>query len=586
MRRGERMFGWAAVSVLAVGVLAVAARHRASARDVELRALLRQEAEIAGRMATACRAQDEAVDRWYAGGEVGRPLAVGPADEDLWAVGAGAAAAHRAPPGVTKSRENPDPARRAAPDGVEPAARNHAKACRATKGTIMADVMKWLRTATKVVFDPHRDRRVTEQAEQVWQHIKAERRAFDYDLTCRIIGVELQDIRVVAERVYQNALGRAWANGSLDATERKSLDIIGDLLRLDAGGRRKIEWEACAGVFKRAVADAAADGVVTADERDALATVAAGFGETTRGMMLAVFAGDSGGFLQHMFEQSLLKGSFSESDWRGLVASTAALGLTEAELRAAIQPQARTVVEQSLAQAKADGQVTEAERRGLYWLIATFGLPATAREYVDNVADDVNALAQIEAGRLPSVRVPGTFLQLRPGEIVHHAGYGTYAVTRRRAAGDHVEEHRGTVAITDSRLIFTAPTMALDLNHRRVLGINVGSNFADVQAGAKGTGCYYFESGRTEWAPVIYRVAIGRANQTIVDRAVGNPSRHVPRDVRQRVWQAYGGKCAECGATEYLEYDHIIPHARGGSSTEANVQLLCRRCNAKKSDNL
>ncbi|MFN9970152.1 MAG: HNH endonuclease, partial [Phycisphaerae bacterium] len=59
-----------------------------------------------------------------------------------------------------------------------------------------------------------------------------------------------------------------------------------------------------------------------------------------------------------------------------------------------------------------------------------------------------------------------------------------------------------------------------------------------------------------------------------------------PRDVRQRVWTRYGGRCAECNANDYLEYDHIIPVSKGGSNNDANVQLLCRRCNLKKSDHI
>jgi hypothetical protein len=41
---------------------------------------------------------------------------------------------------------------------------------------------------------------------------------------------------------------------------------------------------------------------------------------------------------------------------------------------------------------------------------------------------------------------------------------------------------------------------------------------------------------------------------------------------------------AASSATAYLEFDHIIPVARGGSNTDGNVQLLCRMCNLKKSD--
>ena len=63
-------------------------------------------------------------------------------------------------------------------------------------------------------------------------------------------------------------------------------------------------------------------------------------------------------------------------------------------------------------------------------------------------------------------------------------------------------------------------------------------------------------------------------------------SRHIPADVKNAVWQRDGGKCVECGATEYLEFDHIIPHSKGGASSIANVQLLCRRCNLAKSDRI
>jgi hypothetical protein len=59
-------------------------------------------------------------------------------------------------------------------------------------------------------------------------------------------------------------------------------------------------------------------------------------------------------------------------------------------------------------------------------------------------------------------------------------------------------------------------------------------------------------------------------------------SRHIPQDVKTAVWERDGGRCVQCGATDYLEFDHIIPYAKGGASTVNNVQLLCRRCNLQK----
>ena len=62
--------------------------------------------------------------------------------------------------------------------------------------------------------------------------------------------------------------------------------------------------------------------------------------------------------------------------------------------------------------------------------------------------------------------------------------------------------------------------------------------------------------------------------------------RKISKQVRNAVWIRDGGTCVECGAKDYLEYDHIIPVSKGGSNTVQNVQLLCRRCNGKKSNKI
>lgn len=46
----------------------------------------------------------------------------------------------------------------------------------------------------------------------------------------------------------------------------------------------------------------------------------------------------------------------------------------------------------------------------------------------------------------------------------------------------------------------------------------------------------------------------------------------------------YSDKCAYCGSTDNLQWEHIIPVSRGGSDSIDNQVLACQRCNCSKGD--
>ncbi|HET9326703.1 MAG TPA: hypothetical protein VFQ05_08025, partial [Candidatus Eisenbacteria bacterium] len=67
--------------------------------------------------------------------------------------------------------------------------------------------------------------------------------------------------------------------------------------------------------------------------------------------------------------------------------------------------------------------------------------------------------------------------------------------------------------------------------------------------------------------------------------ANGNP-RYIPRHVKRAVWRRDGGRCTfissdghRCGERSRLEFDHVVPVARGGQSTVSGIRLRCRAHN-------
>lgn len=60
----------------------------------------------------------------------------------------------------------------------------------------------------------------------------------------------------------------------------------------------------------------------------------------------------------------------------------------------------------------------------------------------------------------------------------------------------------------------------------------------------------------------------------------------IPEDVRILVWARDEGRCVRCGAEDDLQFDHVIPVARGGGNAQENIQILCGSCNRLKSDRI
>jgi hypothetical protein len=62
-------------------------------------------------------------------------------------------------------------------------------------------------------------------------------------------------------------------------------------------------------------------------------------------------------------------------------------------------------------------------------------------------------------------------------------------------------------------------------------------------------------------------------------------SRHIPAEVRRKVWERDGGRCVfrgprgQCGERGFLEFHHVKPYAEGGLATVDNIEMRCRAHN-------
>jgi hypothetical protein len=67
--------------------------------------------------------------------------------------------------------------------------------------------------------------------------------------------------------------------------------------------------------------------------------------------------------------------------------------------------------------------------------------------------------------------------------------------------------------------------------------------------------------------------------------------RYIPARIRRAVWERDGGRCTfvgarghRCKAKHFLQFDHVIPVARGGTATAEGLRLLCRAHNQYEAD--
>jgi len=447
----------------------------------------------------------------------------------------------------------------------------------------MSRFINKLKGAVTNAIDPSRPARILGYTDAVEAGLRAMGPRFAFDDWCNASGLTPDEQRDVALRVYERFFRRAMSDFQVKERERHDLGVVGHVLGLSAAEQHAAERNEVIQHLRDALSAAFADGVVGTEEAARLAAIVACAGlklsEVTRGPL----KNEASGLVRAAFSKAAERGQLEPSAWASIKTSSDRIGFDAADLCAAIAVPAHALVEHVFADASFDGVLTDAEERYIRWLLSELPLDQRHRDYSASQLNELLTLTRIRKGDLPVVNP--CVVECRAGEIAHYQERARVRIVRQLASGRRVDEFQGVVVFTDYRFVFAGGTKNWALPYSKVLNCTATPNGFSLLCDGKGSGEYIVQrDGQRAFA--ILRAALAKANQRLVARSDESRNRNIARDVRQRVWQRYAGRCAECGATEYLEFDHIIPVAKGGSNGETNVQILCRKCNLRKSDRI
>ncbi|MDR7169328.1 stress response protein SCP2 [Nocardia kruczakiae] len=246
--------------------------------------------------------------------------------------------------------------------------------------------------------------------------------------------------------------------------------------------------------------------------------------------------------------------------------------------RAALRGPAVAHLERTAAFALADGTITGAELERFDATVAALGGREGSVDELRRSLRRLRILSRLRAGELPVIAVPD--LHLDPQERVHL----DTAATRLRRTGRGTHASPGRLICSNRKLRFIGPDAGIEIPWTRAVSVSVTETGVTVAA-TSARGGAEFDVAEPELVAAIVEGALRVAKRLTV--APGRrDSRSIAPDIKAEVWHRDGGRCVECGATHYLEFDHIIPLSRGGATSAANLQILCRGCNRDKGDHI
>lgn len=273
-------------------------------------------------------------------------------------------------------------------------------------------------------------------------------------------------------------------------------------------------------------------------------------------------------------------GVLQPHEWELLKATARDHGLEWDRALAVVRPKALELLERTITFSADDGVLTDEEESNILQLCFALQLPPADAAVVRQRLFKLKNLLHIRNGGLPLIPDAGMYLD--SDETCHLRMDASYV----KSGAKRPTATQGRLIATTKKLYFASATGGgTQIPWKSVLGIERHRGLVLLELSQKsGAGGYKVED--PEVTEAILDTIVRMQKRRMLATNPDGPSRRIPHAVRVAVWQRDGGKCVECGATTYLEYDHIIPFSKGGASSVDNVQLLCRKCNCDKADRI
>ena len=275
-----------------------------------------------------------------------------------------------------------------------------------------------------------------------------------------------------------------------------------------------------------------------------------------------------------IFIEKLKSPDFGEEEINVLKESANKYGLTWEKAIDSVGQEANEFVKELLLFARQDGILDKDEEKLIKRMVKLLKLPEVYKKEIYDEIKLIKKIQNIREGDLPVLTNPPIIL--KSGEIFHGEDTCIYIKTDKKKT-----KTKGKLIITSDRILFLGKDKSFKFPYKSIFNILLDAEEIYIDKQGQGRGKYEVKDSMIVFEILLY--LIKKANFLITQRNEMEMSRHIPHDVKVEVYHRDGGKCVMCGDNRYLEFDHIIPVSKGGSSPPRNLQILCGKCNREKS---